>query len=325
MIYPIDLEKQDMRDAFFLGILEHLKNQDHQQIVCLTADHGAFILDELAKEFPQQFINVGIAEQNMMNVAAGLALEGKKVFAYGITPFVSMRCFEQVVISIAAMRLHVNIVAVGAGFTYSIDGPTHHGLQDVAIMNSVPGMQIWNSSDPINTYRFAAMACEKPGPKYLRIEKGIFPRLHPLAGFDETPGFALLKDGNDLLILATGAMSANAMNAAATLDKKGYSVAVADIYCLKPFPAKKILELIQQANNVLTVEEHVSSGGLGAQTAICMAEAGIGKPLHRLDTGDSFHFSYDCREGIWARLGFDHQGIVACAEKIIASANSMNS
>ena len=114
----------------------------------------------------------------MISVAAGLALSGKNVFVYSIVDFVTLRCLEQISVDLSGMRLSVNIVGVGTGFTYSTDGPTHHGIQDVAAMASIPNLDIYNSSDPVNTKAFAEMAYREAGPKYIRIEKGNLPQLY---------------------------------------------------------------------------------------------------------------------------------------------------
>ena len=136
----------DMRDAFFERLVARARVDS--RIVFLTADHGAFALKEFETHMPERYFNVGISEQSMIGVAAGLASSGKIVFAYGITPFVSLRVLEQLTLDVAAGQLPVNVISVGAGFTYSTDGPTHHGLHDIPVMMTVPHMNILNSSDP---------------------------------------------------------------------------------------------------------------------------------------------------------------------------------
>jgi len=164
---------REMRDAFFDPLVkEALVNKN---IIILAADHTAMSLELMKNQIPEQFINVGISEQNMISVAAGLALRGKKVFAYGINPFVSLKVLEQATVDVAAQKLDVNIVGVGAGFAYSTDGPSHHGLQDVGCMLSVPQMEIWNCSDPATSGMIARLAINQNGPRYIRIEKGVLP------------------------------------------------------------------------------------------------------------------------------------------------------
>ena len=196
----------DMRDAFFEELVSQAKLNSN--IVILSADHGAFALEEFAKDNPKQYINIGIAEQNMIGVAAGLAASGKIVFVYGITPFVSLRVLEHLTIDVATMQLPVIVVSVGAGFTYSTDGPTHQGLQDLAAILSVPGMTVLNSSDPVNTSHFVQRAIKEKKPTYIRIEKEKLQEFNRLNSNYQKDGYSLLTNGNsDLMIVSTGSIS----------------------------------------------------------------------------------------------------------------------
>ncbi len=146
--------------------------------IFLTADHAAFSLERFKKDMPRQFFNVGIAEQNMVSVAAGLALSGKRVFIYSIVNFVTLRCFEQLSVDLGGMKLPVVIVGVGAGFTYSTDGPTHHGTQDVAAMASIPNLARFSIAPTRSTARrLRGWPMRRNGPTYVRIEKGKLPTL----------------------------------------------------------------------------------------------------------------------------------------------------
>ena len=196
--------KLDMRDAFFECVVEVAKNDE--RIFFLSADHGAFALNKFQKEMPQRYINVGISEQNMIGLAAGLAASGKIVFVYGISPFVSLRVLEQLTIDVAAMQLPVNVVSVGAGFTYSTDGPTHQGLQDLPAVLTVPGLNVLNSSDPENTKSFVDLAIHSRKPHYIRIEKekvNDLPRISPIDTICE--GFSVIQQGEGpTVVLSTG-------------------------------------------------------------------------------------------------------------------------
>ena len=138
----------------------------------------------------------------MVGVASGLALSGKIVFGYGITPFVSLRVLEQITLDLAAMNANVNIVSVGAGFTYSTDGPSHQGLQDLSAILTVPQISIYNSSDPISTKAFAQIAANDSGPKYIRIEKGVLPNIDRLKHNNFDDGVSTIKEGNDIVIVS---------------------------------------------------------------------------------------------------------------------------
>ena len=199
----------DMRDAFFEELV--IRAKQNPNIMILSADHGAFALEEFALNYPNQYINIGIAEQNMVGVAAGLALSGKIVFVYGIAPFVSLRVLEQVAVDIALMQLPVNIVSVGAGFTYSTDGPTHQGLLDLNAISSIPNISILNSSDPLNTKEFINLSLTSLKPHYIRIEKEKLAVMQRLNSIDNAMknGYSLIfeKQESQLLLLSSGFLS----------------------------------------------------------------------------------------------------------------------
>ena len=146
----------DMRDAFFEGVYNIIK--DNKDAIILTADHGAFKLSEIERDFPDQFLNIGIAEQNAISVAAGLAKSGKVVYVYSINNFITLRAMEQVNIDLCQMNLNVNLIGVGAGFTYATDGPTHQGVQDMQAMRVLPNMQVYNCTDATLSTRLDEMS-----------------------------------------------------------------------------------------------------------------------------------------------------------------------
>ena len=166
----------DMRDAFFNSLYDYVASDDN--IIILTADHGAFGLKRIELEYPKQYLNVGISEQALIGIAAGLAKSGKKVYVYAINNFVSLRVLEQINIDVCAMNLDVNIIGVGAGFTYSTDGPTHHGIQDVSLMLNLPNLSVYNVTDATSTRKITDLSYKEAGPKYIRIEKGHLPCLY---------------------------------------------------------------------------------------------------------------------------------------------------
>ena len=151
-----------MRQAVFEALYEVArKNED---VILLVSDTGAIVLDQFRAEMPERIINVGIAEQNMIGVAAGLAMEGKKVYAYAIIPFVTMRCYEQIRVDLCCESLPVKLLGVGPGYDYSTLGPTHHGLEDMALMRALPGMQVFSPCDETQARVFMDLVLEQPGP-----------------------------------------------------------------------------------------------------------------------------------------------------------------
>ena len=279
----------DMRDAFFKGLYQVIESD--KNVMVLTADHGAFGLNRIKEDFPNQYLNVGIAEQNMVSVAAGLALSGKIVYIYSIINFVTLRCLEQINIDIASMNLHINIVGVGAGFTYSTDGPTHHGTQDVAIMSVIPNLSIYNCSDAVNSNAFAKMGYENKGPKYIRIEKGLVPELYKQENLFED-GIAKVKNGNDTYILSSGIMIHKAIDAAKTLSKNDSEIGVLDLYRMKPINEILLVDFLSDVKKLLIIEDNICTGGLSEKVCSILMKNKMTLDMKILNVPDSFSFYY---------------------------------
>ena len=303
----------DARDAFF-DELYRLAAED-RNVIFMTADMGAFSLERFKRDFPQQYINVGVAEQNMVSVAAGLAMAGKKVFIYSIVPFVTLRCLEQIKIDLCCMALPVTVVGIGAGVMYGGDGPTHHALHDVAVMRALPGMTIYNPSDALLTQASVRLAYDHPGPVYIRIEKGRLPALYEEAGGGFQQGFSHIRAGKDLTIMATGLMVHQAVAATDILSRAGISVGILDIYRLKPLNEQALLEVMLHSSRVVSLEENSRIGGLGTALIELCADAGCQVPFMRLAWPDR-HCNEACsREEIHRHYRMDARGV---AERILA-------
>ncbi len=304
------MNKIDMRDAFFEHLVNKAKNDE--RIIVLSADHGAFALENFAKEIPGRYINVGISEQNMVSVAAGLALSGKVVFIYGISPFVSLRVLEQLTIDVAAMQLAVNVVSVGAGFTYSTDGPTHQGLQDVAAVSTIPGMTILNSSDPLNTKSFIELAINELKPNYIRIEK------EKLAEFSRTlnqgtfltDGFSFLKStDSQSVLITTGITSHYALSAAGKLKNlRNLDIDVIDLHQIKPVPGR-LMEVLREYSRVIVVEEAYRSV-IGNMIGQLILEMNLKIDFYLLDCGERYFFQGASREVMSEIAGISEAKIV---------------
>ncbi len=253
----------DARDAIFeelYAIASHDKN-----IIVLSADTGAYMFKLFKENLPGQFYNVGIAEQNMMSVAAGLTLSGKKVFVYGISNFVTLRCLEQIKIDICCMRLPVTIIGMGTGYVYSSDGPTHHITEDVAVMRALPEISIISPSDCSMCAAAVHIAYKSQAPCYIRFDKGPFQHIYQ-PDFDFSAGVAEISPGIDYAIVATGIMVNQAQLVATELKKHGIHLAVIDLYRIKPVNAKLLADLLRPYKKVFTLEEHNIVGGIGAVT-----------------------------------------------------------
>lgn len=296
----------DIRDAFFDQIYD-IASED-RDVIFITADADAFSLRRYKRDLPSQFINAGVAEQNMVAVSAGLALSGKKVFIYSIASFVTQRCYEQLKIDLCCMRLPVTIVGSGPGITYSSDGPTHHAVQDVAVMRSLPEMIILSPSDPATAAAAAIIAYESRAPVYVRIDKGKLPLLYD-NNENFSNGLALLKEGRDLVIITTGVMVHQAFKVANELAKQSIDVGIIDVYRLKPINERLLLSFIEPTNRVITLEEHSIIGGIGSAVSEILVDNGKVLPVKRIAIAEENCVGYGDREWMHSFYGLDVGGI----------------
>lgn len=296
-----------MRDVFFDKLYEIAKKD--RQVILLSDDFGAPSLDKFKKDFSSQYINIGIAEQNMVSTAAGLALGGKIVYMYAIAPFVTLRCYEQIKIDLCCMNLHVTALGVGAGFSYDTSGPTHHATEDIAIMRALPGMTILNPSDNVMAAACAEISYKNPGPKYIRFDREKLVTIYD-KNTDFSDGVATLKTGKDLCIISTGMMVHKAFNVAHELSKHSINAGVVDLYRVKPINAELLLKFISQSKRVVTIEENLINGGIGSIVAEVLVDNDITLPLKRFAVPDKYCFKYDSREHIHKLYSLDVNSIV---------------
>jgi len=298
----------DVRDAFFDEVYNIA--QGDRSVIFMAADVDAFSLEKYRKNLPDQFINAGVAEQNMIAVATGLALSGKKVFVYAIIPFATMRCYEQIKANICSMNVPVTIVGAGAGLSFGYDGPTHHAVSDVAIMRALPEMTIFNPSDPATASASARMAHQNGSPSYVRIDKGVFPVLYS-DDEDFSSGAAMLREGGDICIVATGTMTHRALEVAEEVEaERGISVSVIDVYRVKPVDGKLLLGMLGDCKRVVTLEENTIVGGLGNIMSEILADNGKDVLLKRIALPDEQSFAYGSREYLHKVGKIDKDSIV---------------
>jgi transketolase len=298
---------QDIRDAFFDALYDIA--QEDKQVIFLTADMGAMSLERFRKDLPQQYINVGVAEQNMVSVAAGLALAGKKVLIYAIAPFATQRCYEQIKVDLSGMHLPVTIIGAGPGISYNSDGATHHSVLDISIMRALPGMIILNPSDAIMASRMASICYKSGTPVYVRIDKGKLPLLYsPREAFSD--GLSLVKEGRDLLIVTTGAMVHKALRVAEELKKSSIDPAVMDLYRIKPVNETLFLRYAGQCGRIVTLEEHSLMGGIGSVVSEILMDHGTMVPVRRFGIEDKYCERYGDRDWMHKRYGLDDQTLI---------------
>jgi len=292
----------DIRDAFFDKLYDLAKADPN--LLFLTADMGAFSLVRFKKDLPKQYINVGPAEQNLVSIAAGLALGGKKVYIYAIAPFITQRCYEQVKIDLACMNLPVTLVGAGAGIAYTSDGPTHHAIQDISIMRALPGIQIFNPSDPYTAMAAAEISYQSKSPSYVRVDKGTLDFLYQKDD-DFSQGLSLLKEGKDMLIVATGVMVYQALKLADRLKRHSLDVGVIDLYRIKPLNQELLLSYFSSTKSIVTLEEHLIVGGIGSLVSESLTDQQLFLPLKRIAIPDSYSSCCGDRDWMYRFYGLD--------------------
>jgi len=301
------MKKQATRDAYGQALAE-IGNL-HENIVVLdadlskstkTADFGAI--------FPERFINVGIAEQNMMGIASGLAASGKVVYASSFAIFAAGRAFEQVRNSIAYARLNVKVCATHAGITVGEDGGSHQAIEDIALMRCVPNMTVVVPADGPSTHDAVYKIYNWQGPVYMRLGRPAVPIIYD-EGFELEIGRGIqLKTGSDATIIACGIMVARALKAAELLAEQGISVSVIDMHTIKPIDEELIISEARRTGAILTAEEHNTIGGLGS--AVCeVVAANYPIPVLRMGIEDVFGQSGSPEE-LMRHYGLTVEGIV---------------
>lgn len=297
----------DMRDAFIKEL--YVRARSEPNIIFLSNEYGAPSLDEFRTELPKQFINAGISEQNLISVAAGLALGGKKVYVYSIASFITLRCFEQLKIDLCSMNLPVTIIGVGPCYAYSVDGPTHHATEDIAIMRALANMCMYSPADSNMAAALVDVSLRSTAPIYCRFDKGKYPLIYK-QNEDLSTGFTVVREGEDVCIIATGIMVHRAVEIAEHLKKYSIRAQVIDMYRLKPIDTRNILGVIKRAKKIITIEEHTIHGGLGSIIAEILSDANVFLPFKRLAVPDELLYTYGIRENIHCELGLDRDGVV---------------
>ena len=275
-----------MRDAYGEALLE--LGASNPKVVVLGADTtGSMKSGVFAVKFPARFFNVGIAEQNLMGMAAGFALAGKVPYAGTYAIFVPGKCVDQIRNNIAYPNLSVKIVCSHGGISVGPDGASHQQVEDIAIMRAIPRMSVIVPSDAVSTKAIVKAIAGISGPFYVRLTRPSTPIVYD-GGFEYRHGKAtVVTDGSDVVIVACGIMVPEAVKAAASLKAKGVSAAVVDLHTIKPIDAEVIVRLAQKCGRVVTAEEHNVMGGMGSAVAEVLGESRP-TPMKRVGVMDTF-------------------------------------
>jgi transketolase len=262
-----------MRQAF-LETLQELAEQD-SRIVFLTGDLGYTVVESFQQRFPNRFFNCGVAEQNMVGLATGLAEAGFLPFLYSIVTFAALRPYEFIRNGPVAQGLPVRIVAIGAGYDYGTAGFSHHGLEDAGVMRLQPGLTVIAPADDAQARAALRATWNDPGPVYFRLCKQAVPPLTELAGRFEVGRSFALRPGCDVVLVALGEMAAETLEASNLLAERGIAAGVVSVATLSPAPLSDLTEALAAAPAAVTVESHYIVGALGSLTAEIIAEKGL--------------------------------------------------
>jgi transketolase len=256
-----------MRDALLERIWGGMAQNEKIFFTC--ADFGSPVLDKIRSDFPDRFVNVGIAEQNLINVSAGLALEGYTVFAYAIAPFITMRCYEQTRVSLALLSkvrpMNVNLIGVGAGYSYVVSGPTHQCYEDLTLMRAMPNFRVLSPADHITSAGLYDVCIDNMGPKYLRLDAQVLPAIYEDSSKALNQGFCELRKGKLMCLIATGFMLHTAQNVANALLEDGIEVGIIDFIDLYGYSENELLKALEPYEILVSMEEGFKGrGGMDA-------------------------------------------------------------
>ena len=305
---------KDTRSGFGAGLLE--LGRSNPNVYALCADLiGSLKMDEFVKEFPNRFVQTGIAEANMIGIAAGLALSGKIPFAGSFAAFATGRVYDQIRVSVAYSNLNVKIAASHAGLTLGEDGATHQIMEDLGLMKMLPNMVVLNPCDYNQTKMATIAAAEHQGPVYLRFGRPAVPNFTP----EDQPfiiGKAnMMQEGNDVTIIATGHLVFHALEAAYQLSQEGIAAEVINIHTIKPLDRDAILKSVAKTRCVVTAEEHFCNGGLG--DSICqLLSRELPTPVEMVAVDDKFGESGTPFQ-LMEKYGLDTKHVVEAVQRVM--------
>lgn len=261
-----------MRDEFIARLLEEAKRDE--RILLITGDLGFKVFDEYRETLPKQFLNAGVAEQNMTGLAVGLALEGRTVFTYSIGNFPTLRCLEQIRNGVCYHDLNVTMVSIGAGFSYGALGMSHHATEDLSIMRSLPNMRVFTPGDNWEVREITSTLCQRGGPGFLRLDKSSAGETRmPDEQFVEGRA-RVLRDGPVATFVSAGGILTETLQAADVLAKEGFPCRVLQLPSVKPLDKEAIIAAARETGGIISVEEHNLDGGLGSVLGEVLLDAG---------------------------------------------------
>jgi transketolase len=310
-----------MRENCLKQVFELAKTDD--RVVFIGSDLGVGVLNDFKKEIPSRFFMEGVSEQNLVGLAAGMAMEGRVVYLNTIATFLSRRCYEQVAVDLCLHNVNVRLIASGGGVVYAPLGPTHLAIEDIAIMRALPNMTIVAPADSVEMVRFMKVSVDYPGPIYIRVAKGH----DPIVTADTGPfviGEAVpMRDGDEVLLATTGVGLQVCLAAAEKLAARNVKAAVLHFPTIKPLDTVSLHSHAERAAAILSVEEHTIIGGFGGAIAEYLAESDLlqSRRFKRIGIPDVFPSIYGDQNGMMKKYGISADAIVENALDLLKSRN----
>ena len=303
-----------MRKAFIQSLLK-LAHTD-ERVVLLTADLGYLVIEEFIETFPHRFVNVGVAEQNMVGIATGLAEAGFIPYIYSITPFAALRPFEFIRNGPIYHNLPVRIVGVGQGVEYGINGLSHYALEDIGVLRTQPNLTIIAPADNAQTRNAVERTYDLPGPIYFRLSKDNVD-IPELEGKFEIGQIQQVGHGTDLLMISTGAITQEAIQAARILAENGLNATILVIASISPSPEKQLIDMLSKFRCVFTLEAHYTTGGIGSLIAELAAENNLALKLTRFGFTSILNDTVGSAASIYALHGLSSEKVAGRIQEIL--------
>lgn len=296
-----------MRNAFIDNIINKVEN--NKNIFMITGDAGLGVFDSFKNDFPDNFLNLGVAEQNMISFASGMALTGRKVYIYNIIPFLLYRCYEQVRNDIAYHELPVVLVGIGSGVTYSPQGMTHYSVEDIGIANTLPNLQVFSPIDPIEAQAIADYSIHSKDPLYVRLAKRGEVNIHKQNILDITKP-QLIRKGCDFALIVHGSIGIEALQASTELSKIGVDVTLLSMPMIKPFDINTLLPFLDNITTIITIEEHYIHNGFGSILSYECSRLDLNFKIHHLGIENKFIHAIKDNAGMRDLFGISSKKIV---------------
>lgn len=297
-------------------VLMEKAKTDKDVVVLCSDSRGSASMTPFAENYPEQFVEVGIAEQNLVSISAGLAKCGKKAYAVSPACFLSTRSYEQAKVDVAYSNTNVKLIGISGGISYGALGMSHHSAQDIAAMSAVPNMRVYIPSDKNQTKCLTEALLGDEKPAYIRVGRNAVEDVYEEGNCPfEMDKATVVKEGNDVAIVACGEMVKPSLDAAKLLEKEGISAAVLDMYCVKPFDKETLLRIVSGVKAVITAEEHAPFGGLGSMVSQAVGSE-CPKKVVNLSLPDAPVITGTSKE-VFDYYGLNAEGIAAKARELV--------